>query len=409
MIPLRGLRKASWQYRTAAVLFLFCAFGSATYAQAAPIEERVYEGLTLDEWRERIQHLDYKSPERAAAVPGLRAIMLDPAAPWFTRRQAALTLGRIGEPAERVIDDLVRLLDEPVEPVETAPPLWALKALSLFGPSAAKATPRAIRFLSDDSTSILLRLTATETLGRIGASSAAGIQALIDGGAGRLSASDSDLLELRIACIEALQLGRPPSAIPMLLDACEDSAERVRHAAAATLGFLGNNAEPAAEALGALVAYDETPVVRETAARSLALVGPRGVEVLLRLLAAHDDETILYALDGTSRLAVAPHAVVMSLQALFDHPVPVVAARALDASWTLARSAGPLLDRLVQLLAHSDRAVRKSASDTLVRMGSAARPAIPALEEIEQSGSDEASTAARRVLRSLEASSRKSP
>jgi hypothetical protein len=204
-------------------------FGLAAWGQ----EERRYDGRTLDEWRARIQQLDYSSPDRAAAVPGLREIILDEEAPWFTRRQAALTLGRIGEPARGTVADLIRLLGAPLEPVETSPPLWALKALALFGPLAAQAAPEAIRILADERAPIILRLTSTETLGRIGLESSAGLATLIEGAAGRLTtANSSDQLELRIACLEALQLAGPPSAVPTLIAACSDPSERIRHAAA---------------------------------------------------------------------------------------------------------------------------------------------------------------------------------
>ena len=46
-----------------------------------------------------MKSLDFQSPEAAVEVPGLIEIVENEAVPWFTRRQAALTLGRIGEPA----------------------------------------------------------------------------------------------------------------------------------------------------------------------------------------------------------------------------------------------------------------------------------------------------------------------
>ncbi len=233
--------------------------------------ERLYDGLTLDQWRDRIQRIDFQAADRGRHVQGLREIVRDESAPWFSRRQAALTLGRLGDPASAAIADLVGLLKAPAEPLETAPPLWALKALALFGPSAVMAAPDAIAVLKDVRQSMILRLTSTETLARIGIASADGIAVLIAGAGGQLpAASDSDQLELRIACIEALQLPAPPSAVPMLLVALDDDADRIRHAAAATAGFLGTRAEPAAESLGAMVVFDDVPVVRETAARSLA-------------------------------------------------------------------------------------------------------------------------------------------
>lgn len=373
----------------------------AQVAAPAP-PSNLYDGLTLDQWRDRIQQLDFKSPERAAAVPGLREIIRDSDAPWFTRRQAALTLGRIAEPATAAIADLMRLLDEPVEPVETTPPLWSLKSLALFGPLAVQAAPKTTVILNDNSIPLILRLTATETLARIGASSASGIQALIDGSAGTLTtSSESDHLELRVACIEALQLPAPASAVPVLMTACEDPAERIRHAAAATLGFLGTRAEPTAELLGSLTVFDDSPVVRETAARALAKIGDRAAEVLQRLL-AHDDAAVqLLAIDAISRTTIDRRGIAYALKPLLDSPEPFVAARALDAWWTLTRDPDPILDKLITFVESDDRRVRKSASDTLLRMGPAASPMQMELKRIVREGSPSSKTAAERILRSI--------
>jgi HEAT repeat protein len=374
-------------------------FGLVAFAQDA----KRYDGRTLDEWRALIQELDFKSPDRAAAVPGLRAIVNDDAAAWFTRRQAALTLGRIGEPAAPTVKDLIKLLGAPVEPVETSPPLWSLKALSLFGPLAVDAAPDAIRILKDLQAPIILRLTATETLGRIGVESKAGLEALIEGASGRLETINAaDQLELRIACIEALQLGRPPSAVPMLIAACSDPAERIRHAAAATLGILGAHAEPAAEVLGSLVVSDETPVVREAAARSLAKLGDRGTVILQQhLLRSDDREVLIYALDGAGRTVNRRQELTKPLWQLFDSGDSVVAVRAMNAWWLATRDSKPVLKRLVPFIASEDREVRKVASDTLMQMGAAAKPVRQQLERIAADGSDEAQAAARRVLRAI--------
>lgn len=372
--------------------------GLAAFAQ----DVRRYDGRTLDEWRELIQELDFKSPDRGAVVPGLRAIMNDNEAPWFTRRQAALTLGRIGEPAAPAIQDLIKLLGAAIDPVETSPPLWSLKALALFGPLAADAAPDAIRFLRELRAPIILRLTATETLGRIGTKSSDGLETLIEGGAGKLeTANAADQLELRIACIEALQLAGPPSAVPMLIAACSDPSARVRHAAAATLGFLGARGESAAEVLGSLVVFDETPVVRETAARSLAKLGDRGIAILQRLLQNDDRDVLVYALDGAARTVNRRRELAPTLRLLFESKDAVVAARAMNAWWQVTREAAPILDRLVERIGSDDREVRKIAADTLRQLGAAARPARLHLEQIAEKGSADARAAARRVLHAI--------
>jgi HEAT repeat protein len=384
--------------RLLAAAGVFFFIGLAAAAQDA----RRYDGRTLNEFRQIIQELDFKSPDRARSVPGLRAIINDAEVPWFTRRQAALTLGRIGEPARDAVADLIKLLHAPIEPVETGPPLWSLKALALFGPLAADAAPDAIRFLTDRGAPIILRLVSTETLARIGVESSAGLTALIKGAEGQLETDNrTDELDLRIACIEALQLPAPPSAVPMLIAACADPAERIRHAAAATLGYLGARAEPAADVLGSLVVHDETPVVRETAARSLARLGDPGVTILQRLLQNDDPEVLIYALDAAGRTMNRRRDLEPALKPLLKSRDNLVAVRTMNAWWLVTRDAVPVLNPLIQFIESDDREVRKVASDTLMLMGAAALPARKPLERIAAEGSNEARVAARRVLRAL--------
>ncbi len=393
-----------WQLVAAGVICVWTAgHGCRVFSADEPSPNgpvRRYDGRTLEEWRRDIQLLDFQSPERAAAVPGLRQIIRDPEAPWFTRRQAALTLGRIAEPARPAIADLINLLDVPAEPIETAPPLWALKALALFGPLAREAAPRAIAILRDEQQPSILRMTATETLARIGIASADGISALIDGAAGRLGSD----LELRIASLEALQLAKPPSAVLVLLAGCDDESERVRYAAASTLGYLGSHAEPAAERLGSLVVGDEAPIVREAAARSLAQVGARGVEILLQLVRRDREDVQLLVIDGIGRATAYQSRLAEGLPPVFDDPSAIVAARAMDAYWRLARRPQPILGRLVRLIEHDDRQVKKSASDTLMAMGASAASARSELERLSESEDPQTRTAAIRVLRSIQAS-----
>jgi len=365
-------------------------------------EPRRYDGRTLEEVRELIPRLDYESAARGAVVPALRAVINDDTVPWFTRRQAALTLGRIGAPAGAAVADLIKLLEERADPVETGPRLWSLKALALFGPLAVDAAPEAIRILTDRDESIILRLTATETLGRIGVQSSDGLEALIDGAAGRLETLNAtDQLDLRIACIEALQLAGPPSAVPTLIAACADDSERVRHAAAATLGFLGTRAELAAETLGTMVVHDDSPIVREAAARSLARMGEPGLVILQRLLANDDHAVLAYALDAAGRTTGGRRRMAPLLKQLFTSRDHTVAVSAMDAWWQVTRDAEPILDRLVRFLEEDDRQVRKVASDVLMRMGPAALPARGRLERLAANGTDDAQAAAKRVLRAL--------
>ncbi len=95
--------------------------------RSSTTRERTYDGLTLEEWRERIQTLRFDDPAAGDAVPGLIELLQDARVPWFTRRQAALTLGRIGQPAIGALPLFIKLLSEPTDG-EESPAQWVAKA-----------------------------------------------------------------------------------------------------------------------------------------------------------------------------------------------------------------------------------------------------------------------------------------
>ena len=87
-----------------------------------------YGGRTVSEWRTRIGRLDFTDPLIKDDVPGLIELVRDPAVPEITRRQAAVTLARIGEPAQDAIPLLISLAGEPSCETEQSSRFWALKA-----------------------------------------------------------------------------------------------------------------------------------------------------------------------------------------------------------------------------------------------------------------------------------------
>ena len=99
-------------------------------ALAAAPAEGVYAGRSLDEWRELIGRIDLQDPESRKFVPGLIELIDDKTAPWITRRQAALTLGRLGPLAAEAVPHVVNHLDDVSDDPETSPRRWA----QFFGP-----------------------------------------------------------------------------------------------------------------------------------------------------------------------------------------------------------------------------------------------------------------------------------
>jgi HEAT repeat protein len=385
-----------------AVLLLLTGCGSGAPGKGPSGVETRYEGATLDEWRERIQRLDLKGPLDETTYQGLRSILLDRDAPWFTRRQAALTLGRFGERAAKVVPDLIHLLDEPWTQPETAAPLWALKALSFFGTEAKTAAPKVVELFEDRRQPFLFRLMATETLGRIGGSDPAAIPALIHAaGDARLSDDEQQSLDLRVAVIESLELPAPPDALPVLIDAAENPAERVRRAAIKTIGTLGSSGRPAIEALATRVLFDESPLLQEAAGRALVQIGPEAVPALQQLTEWEEPAVRLIALNSLGSLGTVARPAADAVKARFDDDDPAVAVAALRADWQITKRPETVLPLLLARLSSDNRNERKLASETLILMGAAAATLRPQLERLSATGSPEEQSAARHVLNRL--------
>lgn len=406
------------QFAICILQFAFCNPAQSTIAAAAPpgephigtswATERRYDGLSLEEWRRRIPDLDFASPEIASAIPGLLAIVRDREAPWFSRRQAAVTLGRIGEPARAAIPVLVELLDEPAGVPEEAARIWSLKALALFGPLAEESTPRLIEILRDDCATDHARLGALEALGRIGPSRAEVLPAIIATLEGRDPQRDergwSPELERRVAAAEILELfgGHAAPAVPALIRATRHESPLLRRAAANTLGLVGPAAEPAASELVDLVLFDEHEEVRDLAARALARIGDGGEQALVRLLADPEAAVRERAAGALRHLTFAAPETITALQRARDDPSGMMRVASLDALWRLTTDPAFVLDRAVDELSNGDREVRVRAVLLLEAMGRAARPATARLRALAEDGPPHVQQAARRALRSVE-------
>ncbi|OYW12622.1 MAG: hypothetical protein B7Z55_18140, partial [Planctomycetales bacterium 12-60-4] len=135
----------------------------------------VVAGDTLRVWRERMSVLVLNDPANTRYVPGLIQIVQRADVPWFTRRQAALTLGRMGPHADTAVPVMIEMLraDNPLPDQETQ--LWLIKALGLYGPIARDAAPVLIATYRGPEITDLLRLSIIDSLSQIGPAHAAAI------------------------------------------------------------------------------------------------------------------------------------------------------------------------------------------------------------------------------------------
>jgi len=386
----------------------------------------LYDGRTLAEWRERIQRLDYKSAGIGGEVPGLLAIAQDTAAPWFSRRQAALTLGRIGQPAQEAIPAIVELLKEQTADPEQSTQLWAIKALALYGPVASDAAPALVALLEDSAQPPLPRLASIEALGRIGPARPEVVPALIRAldagiqaelrlrsaplpdpppaeGGGRENVND--ILERAIGAAEMFELfgGHAASATPSLIRATLSDSVFLRRAAANTLGLIGPAADPAIPALADLVLFDDVVEVRDLAARALGRIGPDAEPILIQLLQDSDPEVRIRAATACRELRSASPDTIKALKAMAGDPDAAIRVASLDSLWSVTRDTSFIAPLALAELTSDDREIRMRAVQILERLGPDLRDSLPQLRTLAADDRKYVAQAARRVLRSYDA------
>ena len=366
--------------------------------------EKLYEGRSLDNWREVMQSLDLKSPEAAAAVPGLMAIVEDETAPWFTRRQAALTLGRMGAPAVKTVPLMERYATAPIGDGETSPPLWAIKSLALFGKVAAPATPTLARIVNDPSAAASVRLISIEALCRIGNAHPLALATVVNQlqshepclGPGRVRSGEE--LDRVAACIESLELfrGDAESSVPVLLRYSEDREERVRRAVAVTLGAIGPRANDAASRLAMMVVADRSHDVRDVAAVALGRVG--GTEWLTRVLHHPEAETRERAVTGLGYTPLNESVAGEALTLARGDTSPLVRIAAIEATQRLRPQPQLTAPAAAKEIAAPDRHVRLRAIRFLTKLGPQASPAISELEQLRNHADVQVRESAQKLL-----------
>ena len=372
----------------------------------SPTEKR-FEGRSLDEWREVIKSLDFQSPDAAAAVPGLMAIVEDEAAPWFTRRQAALTLGRIGAPAAKAVPLMERYATSSMGDGETSTPLWAVKALALYGKVAAPATPTLARLLADSKTDLAVRMMSIEALCRIGTAHPLALATVVNELQSHQPRIESgpfrsgEELDRVAACIESLELfrGDAESSVPVLLRYSEDREDRIRRAVAVTLGAIGPRASDAASRLATMTIADRSHDVRDVAAVALGQIG--GTEWLAKILRHPDEEIRERAATG---LGYSPPRDPMASETLglarMDAS-PRVRIAAIEATERLRSDPQLTAPAAAREITAMDRHVRLRAIRFLTKLGLKAAPAIPVLEQLDQHPEAQVRESAEKLLLSI--------
>ena len=337
-----------------------------------------YDGLTLAQWRQRIKDLDPNDPGSTAAVRGLIEIVSAVDAPWHSRRQAALTLGRIGSPAKEAIPLLINLLDEKGKS-ENMTPLWAAAALALFGPEAASAAPQLVRQLHDKSRRAADRIAALDALSRIGTAHPRVVPALI-----RTLSLSTENDDLRGLAAEALAFIGPggSAAIPALMRAAHAKHELLRHKSVTALAAMGTLADVAVPMLADLLVFDESAAVRDQAAVALAQIGSTSVPLLTHLLVDEDADVRWRAAMSLGQIRPPAVSAEGPLKKALRDEVAVVRICAIESLWAINNNADQIMPTLLGELTNEDRQIRIRAYRLLISLGDNARPAIGPLKTL---------------------------
>jgi HEAT repeat protein len=284
-------------------------------------------GHTIAEWRLILPTIDLQSPASQDLVPGLIELATSPAVPWITRRQAAYTLGRMGDLASAAVKPLAKLLDEtvPSEPEALPASTWAAKALSLFGPIAAPASRTLIDLLNDPNRDEAEQLLAIEALGNIGSASPSGLAALLQVVIARSQRGGSDSQTQQadfrvIVALDTVANVRPPvqAAIPICVRLLDDSNEMVANAAARSLQTLGQVAAPAIPALLDHIANPNSLVKQVAAADAIGAIAESPPAEVVDWLASTETSDVLLALQVCKTMRVRARPVVPQIEAILQ-------------------------------------------------------------------------------------------
>ena len=380
-----------------------------------PLNERLFGRFKLEDWPERIKNVDPNGHADDETVDGLIALVIDHEVPLITRRQAALTLGRIGrvagEMAERAVPVLVRLLRENGQsdhPHDVDVTLLAIKALSLLRASAKPATEQLAALLTGSSRPVTVQAACMEALAQIGEADPKAVHALISMLTFRFARSGdrADRTLLRGYAIDAIALVGPSAsaAIPPLIDLTRRGNEDLRRKAAAALGAVGRGSRDAVTPLAELLTMDDSPAVRDAAAIALGKVGEEAVPALIRLL-TDDDVGVRYRAASALGLVDSPaKAVIADLDNALDDDDGRVRIAAAESLWKLTAKPDAVVPALIEELKNPDRRIRIKSYRLFQELGPKAASAVGPLEKLLKDERGYVRLAASKALRSIRAS-----
>ena len=297
-----------------------------------------------------------------AIIPKLLPLLQDRDAK--VRSHTAYILGEMGKPAHVTVSNLIPLLKDSDEQVR-----WdTATALGKMGGAAQPAVDLLTKALQDPNEEV--RRSATYALELMGTTAKSAIPALI--------AAFKRPDEQFSTSTALSQMGQP--AIAALSQALRDPDLAIRSGALSALGRMGHAAKSTApQILPHLKASSSK--IQVQAAWALQLMGEEPAPLLPVLMTALKDsqeEIRLLAIETLGRMGKAAKPAVPLLVAILKDPNPrldsLVRTKAAEALGQLGET-----QTLIAALQDQKPYVRWRAAYVLGRMGTAAKPAIPAL------------------------------
>ncbi|WP_197441273.1 HEAT repeat domain-containing protein [Thalassoglobus neptunius] len=378
---------------------------SAAAVEAAQKSAQQNDGqLTDEQWLDVMKSLDFTTLADRRYVQGMHSIVIDESAPASTRRMAAHTLGRVGEPAAVVIPDLIEIVQNPGEN-DLVTRLWALKALSLFGIVAEEATPTIAGIVLDETMPFQIRVNAMDALGRVGRQHQQTIPTLLRVLRSQPKSDSTSAKQLRMAVAEALWYLGPDAAValPDLIQATRAPWSPLRLAAVTTIGEIGPQSEIAISILVDIVLFDEAGEVREAAADAMGNIGQASISALNQLIDDPDPEVQKLAIRAIRNLQSSPVLTTL-LEQQFSSENPLT--RVLAAEALLLNQPGheKAIGVLAVELGNEERRVRVTAYSALLKnLGSLDKKRNLLIDHINSPETPAQSrSAAQRLLRKLE-------
>ena len=344
---------------------IFCCFNETAFEKQA-LELLKTEANQIN--KVRLQYYRAELGEREEAITILIELLDDD--DDFVRLSAVRALGKLGKDSDRVVNALVKLLND----------RWivsssAAQALGRLGKDSDTVVNALVKLLDDDDSYV--RSNAAQALGKLDKDSDRVVNTLI-----KLLDDDDDFVRSNAA--EALvKLGKDSDrVVNALVKLLDDDGNNVRLNAAQALGELGKNSDRVVNALIKL--FDDDSDVRSNAAQALGKLGKDSDRVINALVKLLDDDSYvcIIAAQALVELGKDSDTVVNALVKLLDDDDSYVRSSATRALGKLGKDSDTVVNTLVKLLDDDDSYVRSSAAQALGKLGKNSDTVVNALVKL---------------------------